>query len=145
MSEPKTDPNPVPTEPCEHVSPEHVQDPHRPVAPGSTVQKDDIDVSMVAIVGAFFCVLTFICIVALQAWFYTFKNAEVDSAAKTAPQLEEMVALQQGKISRYDWADANKTVVRLPIDRAMELVAAEAKKQGRLNGVDDVRPSGVVY
>ena len=128
MSEPKTDPNPVKTEPREHVSPEHVPDPQRPVAPGSTVQKDDIDVSMVAIVGAFFCILVFICIVALQAWFYTFKEAEVASGTRTSPQLEEVVALQQGKLSRYDWADQNRTVVRLPIDRAMELVLADSQK-----------------
>lgn len=129
MSEqPRTDPKPVPTEPREHVSPEHVPDPQRPVAPGSTVQKDDIDVSMVAIVGAFFCILVFICIVALQAWFYTFKNAEMAAVSKTSPQLEEIVALQQGKLARYDWADQNKTAVRLPIDRAMELVVTDSTK-----------------
>lgn len=110
-----------------HTDPKSL-DTYHPLAPGSTVQRDDIDISTVAIVGAFFCVLVFICIVALQAWFYTFKNAELAAVSKTSPQLEEVVAIQQGKISRYDWADQNKTVVRLPIERAMELVVNDASR-----------------
>ncbi len=95
----------------------------------SSVQGDDINISLVVIVGALFAVLVFICIVGLQAWFYTYKDAEVASQTTTSATLLEQAAIQQGKISRYDWVDTNRTAVRLPIDRAMDLVVADMAKK----------------
>jgi hypothetical protein len=39
--------------------------------------------------------------------------------------LAEYRAAEQSRITTYGWVDAEKGIVRLPIDRAMELVAKE--------------------
>jgi hypothetical protein len=38
-------------------------------------------------------------------------------------QRQELVAAQRRQLTGYEWADQNKTLVRIPIERAMEIIA----------------------
>ncbi|MBO0751669.1 MAG: hypothetical protein J2P53_06145 [Bradyrhizobiaceae bacterium] len=40
-----------------------------------------------------------------------------------AEQLQDLLAAQRRHLSGYAWADAGKTLVRIPIERAMEIIA----------------------
>jgi hypothetical protein len=40
-----------------------------------------------------------------------------------AEQLQELLAAQRRQLTGYAWADQNKTLVRVPIERAMEIIA----------------------
>ena len=52
------------------------------------------------------------------------------SAEKRADRLNTLRTAEQAAATTYGWVDQSAGVVRLPIDRAMELVVAE---QGRKN------------
>jgi hypothetical protein len=38
-------------------------------------------------------------------------------------QLQDLLAAQRRRLSGYAWADAGKTLVRIPIERAMDIIA----------------------
>ena len=38
-------------------------------------------------------------------------------------QLQELLAAQRRQLTGYAWADQNKTLVRIPIERAMDIIA----------------------
>lgn len=38
-------------------------------------------------------------------------------------QLQDLLAAQRRHLSEYQWADAGKTLVRVPIERAMDIIA----------------------
>jgi hypothetical protein len=40
-----------------------------------------------------------------------------------AEQRRDLLAAQRRQLTRYEWADQNKTLVRIPIDRAMDIIA----------------------
>jgi hypothetical protein len=40
-----------------------------------------------------------------------------------AEQLQDLLAAQRRQLTGYAWADSSKTLVRIPIERAMELIA----------------------
>jgi len=40
-----------------------------------------------------------------------------------AEELHELLAEQRQQLTRYAWADQNKTLVRIPVERAMEIIA----------------------
>jgi hypothetical protein len=95
----------------------------------SQVEPDNIDVGLLAIVGAFIGVVVLLIVVLLQAWFYNWK-AEI-TAARTlpgdAPQTPYGRALieQQEQLNSYHWANRESKTRAIPIERAMELVVKE--------------------
>lgn len=40
-----------------------------------------------------------------------------------AEQLKDLLSAQRRQLTEYAWADQNKTLVRIPIERAMEIIA----------------------
>jgi hypothetical protein len=40
-----------------------------------------------------------------------------------AEQLKELLAAQRQQLTGYEWANQNKTLIRIPIERAMEIIA----------------------
>ena len=40
-----------------------------------------------------------------------------------AEQLKDLLAAQRQQLTGYEWADQNKTLIRIPIERAMEIIA----------------------
>src|SRR5258708_9683952 len=40
-----------------------------------------------------------------------------------AEQLKDLLAAQRQQLTAYEWADQDKTLIRIPIERAMEIIA----------------------
>jgi hypothetical protein len=43
-----------------------------------------------------------------------------------AEELKDLLSAQRRQLTGYEWADQNKTLVRIPIERAMEIIAQRA-------------------
>ncbi len=56
--------------------------------------------------------------------YYVGKSAEQSTEGK--PSLSELRAADQRELSSYGWIDQKEGTVRIPIDKAMELVAKES-------------------
>ncbi|MDM7915813.1 MAG: transmembrane domain-containing protein, partial [Candidatus Eisenbacteria bacterium] len=91
---------------------------------------DDPNAPMTAAVGVVGAVLIFLIIVGLQALFYRWNESE--TRRKTwgvAPEeLARATADQKEQIRSYRWVDAQKGIVTIPIDRAMELEARDLNR-----------------
>lgn len=98
--------------------------------------KDDLNVPLIIVVGALFVILTFVTIVLLQAYFFKEQAAEYTRKAieTRSEELASVQAEQLAELQGYRWIDRNKGVVGIPIERAMELVAAEAAPPGEGQG-----------
>jgi hypothetical protein len=89
---------------------------------------DDPNVAASAVVGFVSAILLFVIIVVLQAYFYRAEQQELERKVYTQPYeaLQQLDATQLEQINSYGWVSEADGVARIPIDRAMELVAAEA-------------------
>jgi hypothetical protein len=69
-------------------------------------------------------------IVALQNYFDSVWNTTVEEKvlAAPAPELKDQRALEQWRFTHYEYTTPEKTEIRLPLDRAKELVLEEAKE-----------------
>ena len=82
-----------------------------------------------------FTVLACICLVALLAYYYALVGPGLyvpprsfpAPALQTTPlsDLEKLQSAQAARIERYGWIDQSKGLLRIPIQRAMEIVAAK--------------------
>ena len=92
---------------------------------------DDPNVPLSAVAGLVGALLLFVTIVALQAVFNSMQRAELERKVVTRPSedLQRLRAQQQEQLGSYGWVDQNAGTVRLPGERAMELVASEAAKR----------------
>lgn len=92
---------------------------------------DDPNVPLSAVAGLVGALLLFVTIVALQAVFNSMQRAEVERKVVTRPSedLQRLRAQQQEQLGSYGWVDQNAGTVRLPVERAMELVASEAVRR----------------
>lgn len=72
-------------------------------------------------------VLLIVMILALQAYFNKIWQEAVTEKVLIPPseQLIELHRKEDWFLTRYSWADKPKGTVRIPVDRAMELFAAE--------------------
>jgi hypothetical protein len=43
-----------------------------------------------------------------------------------AEELKDLLSAQRRQLTGYEWADQNKTLVRIPVERAMEIIAQRA-------------------
>lgn len=79
------------------------------------------------LVGIVSAILLVAVIVLLQAHFYRAEQAENQRkrAAMAPEEFSRLRAEQQALLHAYRWIDPQKSVVAIPIDRAMKLVAAE--------------------
>jgi hypothetical protein len=93
------------------------------------VRYDDPNVAASAVVGIISAILLFVIIVVLQAYFYDAEQAELTKKVYTQPYeaLQQLDAGQLEILSSYGWVSEADGVVRIPIERAMELVAADAR------------------
>jgi hypothetical protein len=90
---------------------------------------EDTNIGVIVIVGVFFATGFFLIIVLVQAWFYDWQGSA--AAAKTVPPgdprtaLGRMLVEQREQINSYRWVNREAGVRAIPIDRAMQRVAAE--------------------
>ncbi|MCG6950145.1 MAG: hypothetical protein LJE93_14630 [Acidobacteria bacterium] len=88
---------------------------------------DDPNVAASAVVGIVSAILLFVIIVVLQAFFYRAEQGELERKVYTQPYqaLQQLDANQVELLNSYGWVSEAEGTVHLPIERAMELVAAE--------------------
>lgn len=88
---------------------------------------DDPNVVASAVIGIISAILLFVIIVVLQAFFFGAQQTEVERKVLTQPNqvLQQHEASQLELLNSYGWVSEGDGVVRIPIERAMELVAAE--------------------
>jgi len=93
------------------------------------VRYDDPNVAASAVVGIISAILLFVIIVVLQAFFYRAEQSELQRKVHSQPveALQQLEAGQLELLTSYSRSAEAEGVVRIPIERAMELVAAEAK------------------
>ena len=112
LSDPST--SPIPVESGEVTVPTH---------------GEDVDVSLVVIIGAFSAVGIFLIMVLLQAWFYsesqTERDRKVTPYTDASTTLGQMLAEHNQQLQTYHWIKPETQTRAIPIDRAMELVASE--------------------
>jgi hypothetical protein len=92
------------------------------------MKTDDPNVPMSFLVGIGGAILLFVIIVLLQAVFFEMKEAELGRKVYTQPY-EELRALDADQLeilNSYGWVDERNGVARIPISRAMDLMATEA-------------------
>ena len=89
---------------------------------------DDPNVAASAVVGVISAILLFVIIVMLQALFFRAERGELEKKVYSQPYqaLQQLDANQIGLLNSYGWVSEAEGVVHVPIDRAMELIAAEA-------------------
>jgi len=92
-------------------------------------EQDRPDTVRIAIIGIVGAVMLFVIIVLIQALFYRVERAEVGrKEAQAVPDTAVRVrAEQQALLNSYRWVDQKNGVVRIPIERAMELTAKGEK------------------
>ena len=90
---------------------------------------DDPNVGLSAVIGLTGAIALFVIIVLLQALFYTMQGAEQDAKTSGRPDqgVQALKADHLEQLNSYQWVSQGEGVVRVPIERAMELVVAEAQ------------------
>ena len=88
---------------------------------------DDPNVAASAVVGIISAILLFVIIVVLQAFFYSAEQRELEKKVFSQPyqELQQLDAKQLELLASYGWVSEAEGLVRVPIERAMELVAGE--------------------
>jgi hypothetical protein len=88
---------------------------------------DDPNVATSAVIGIISAILLFVIIVALQAFFFTAEQQELEKKVYSQPYqaLQQLDADQLELLNSYGWVSEADGVAHVPIERAMELVAAE--------------------
>ena len=90
-------------------------------------QSDDLNVPMIATVGAVSVILTIAAVFAVQALYFRYANAENQRKVVQAPTVnaDSRLAEQEAKLARYSWVSREEETVAVPIDLAMQLVVEE--------------------
>ena len=95
----------------------------------SSVEPDEVNVGLLAVVGTFTAVVVVLIVVLLQAWFYNWRGsiAEAKILPMNSPEtpLGRSIIEQQEKINSYHWINREAQLRAIPIERAMEVVAQE--------------------
>jgi len=90
---------------------------------------DDPNVAASAVVGIISAILLFVIIVVLQAFFYQAEQSEIERKVYSQPYqaLQQLDANQLEILNSYGWVSEGDGVVHVPIERAIDLVAAETE------------------
>ncbi len=92
---------------------------------------DDPTAGTVAFVGAVSVILLIATVLATQALFYRTATLEEERKviSEQPQELRQVRTDQLELLNGYRWVDESKGVVAIPIDRAMELAAEEARRK----------------
>ena len=90
------------------------------------IEKDVLDIPMIATVGIVSVVLTVATIIGVQALYHSYASFESNRKVILAPNVsaDSKLAEQDAKLAKYGWANREKGQVIVPIDRAMSAVVA---------------------
>lgn len=95
-------------------------------------QYDDPRVAPTAYVVALLAVVLIGAVFALEGYFGRVSNevAQEKSISQAFAELDSVRTVQEQAISRTEWIDKEAGIVAIPVERAMELVAAELAEAG---------------
>ena len=78
----------------------------------SQVERDEVNIGLLGIVGAFIAVAVFLAVLLLQAWFFTWKEELTASRLQPAEDIESASSgvriEQRERIGGYRWGAARK-------------------------------------
>lgn len=91
---------------------------------------DDLNTPMIALVGFVSAIVTFVCIFGLQAAYLQYDRGlqQAKVIDVRLEQVESAIASQKSQLASYGWINREEGVVKLPIDRAMDVVVNEASR-----------------
>jgi len=111
-----------------------VKPPLDPTAPDTAIFIEEIDydhrdarAGLIAAVSAGILMLLVLMIVGVY-WLYVVTYQRIDQQVYSGAPSRELLAIrerEQENLHRYSFIDKEKGIVRIPIDRAMEILAAE--------------------
>lgn len=109
----------------------HSSPPAPPAGPGYDTQ--DLPMAAVAGVGVGIMFALILTILGVQAYFDSIQERQVyiKVMEPIAEDFRNLRAQEEAELSKYEYVDRARGVVRIPIERAMELTAAESAA-GRL-------------
>ncbi|HXK92083.1 MAG: hypothetical protein HPY51_04400 [Candidatus Omnitrophica bacterium] len=89
--------------------------------------RDDLNTSLITLIGFLSAILLFALIVGLQIGYYAFKEREFARKVvnERPAELTQTIAKQQEQLHAYRWVNEASREVAIPIGRAMELVVKE--------------------
>lgn len=103
--------------------------------------KEDLDIGKITLIGLVSVLLLVAIVLFLQVLYYGFKQDQLASPRYTQvpAEMAKYVADQQGRLASYEVVDRERSVVTMPIERAMQLVVADlaADPQAHVTGVPD--------
>ena len=93
----------------------------------------------VVLAGLLGAILTVAAVMALQALYYRHLSGVQDTEefSEPSPKLQELLRDQRTQLAEYRPIDAEKGIVAVPIERAMELVVAELSQPEAGGPVED--------
>jgi hypothetical protein len=88
-------------------------------------------------IGLAVSIIAIIAIIVFLNEFFVMTQEEIvmeQVASRVDPKLSEIRAVEERNISIYEWADSTTQTVRIPVERAMELMVEEAYQERLNNG-----------
>ncbi len=88
---------------------------------------DDLNTSAIAVVGLLGALIVFAVIVLLMVMFRQVQSRQHYAKDVSQPytEMSKLAADQEGRLAAYGWVDEKRKIARIPVTRAMDLVAAE--------------------
>ena len=82
----------------------------------------DLNIRLLAVIGAISTILLVELVVVTQAYFYNAQEAEIVAKQVNQPswELSDIILGQQTTLNSYRWVDRDKQRVSIPIDQAIE-------------------------
>ena len=95
-------------------------------------ERDDPRVPTTFFAGAISVILLVVTLLCLDALYRVTVEQEAQRKIvdREPRQLLELEAEQRARLDGYRWVDRNAGVVAIPIDRAIELIVDEARREG---------------
>jgi hypothetical protein len=92
-----------------------------------TAPYDDLNTPMIALAGFVSAIVTFVCIFGLQAAYLQYDRGLQQSKVVDVrlEKVETALDSQKSQLTSYAWINREAGTVKLPIDRAMDLVVRE--------------------
>jgi hypothetical protein len=90
--------------------------------------KSDVHSMLIVVWGVGFTAVVAVMLIWLHSWFFVVRNDVVQDRVLSVqdPRLQELRAVETEELTTYGWVDEEQGVVRIPIDRAMDLLVKEA-------------------
>lgn len=99
----------------------------------SGYEKQDVNVTKLVIIGLAVVLFLVVSFVFLNEYFLYEKEIVVQEQVLSQPsvRLEDLRAVEDSLLTSYQLIDTTKQIYRIPIDRAMELMAAEGEPSNK--------------